>query len=70
MLPIDEDVDDEKCSPIKPKRRTPSAASPFKKLTRDGNYEKANDDEVIDNVHDGIAVGGFGVELDVPKNAS
>ena len=30
LLPIDEDVDDEKCSPIKPKRRT-SEDSPFKK---------------------------------------
>lgn len=30
LLPIDEDVDDEKCSPIKPKRRT-DEDSPFKK---------------------------------------
>ena len=30
LLPIDEDVDDEKCSPIKPKKRT-SEDSPFKK---------------------------------------
>ena len=29
-MPIDEDVDDEKCSPIKPKRRT-DEDSPFKK---------------------------------------
>ena len=30
LLPIDEDVDDEKCSPIKPKKRT-AEDSPFKK---------------------------------------
>lgn len=30
LLPIDEDVDDEKCSPIKPKKRT-QEDSPFKR---------------------------------------
>ena len=31
LLPIDEDLDDEKCSPVKPKKRT-QEDSPFKKI--------------------------------------
>ena len=45
LLPIDEDVDDEHCSPIKPKKRT-SEDSPFKRRNfdsiDDGNYEIKN----------------------------
>ena len=69
LLPIDEDVDDEKCSPLKPKRRT-SDDSPFKKhlaaarRDQDGNYEKPLTISSVDVDDDDIRVGGFGLELD------
>ena len=56
MLPIDEDVDDEKCSPIKPKKRT-SEDSPFKRklaairrgdTAQNGNHESAPDGDSIE----------------------
>lgn len=77
LLPIDEDVDDEKCSPIKPKKRT-AEDSPFKKhfakqaSMRSGKQERdgepvlvisSEEDAVVD-----IAVGGFGIELDQNVN--
>ena len=69
LLPIDEDVDEQQCSPIKPKRRT-SEDSPFKRFqsgedVADGNHEKPlTISSVIDSVNDNIAAGGFGFELD------
>lgn len=38
LLPIDEDIDDEKCSPVKPKKRT-SEDSPFKRRIKNENFE-------------------------------
>ena len=69
LLPIDEDVDDEKCSPIKPKKRT-SEDSPFKRFQSgegdpNGNHEKPlTISSVLNSGNDDIAVGGFGLELD------
>ena len=65
LLPIDEDVDDEKCSPIKPKRRT-SEDSPFKKhlsgkRNQDGNHEKPLTISSVEDDERDIAVGGFGL---------
>lgn len=68
-------MDDEQCSPIKPKKRT-SEDSPFKKrnfdsveVSNNGNYEIKNDQPRIiissqDESKCEISVGGFGVELD------
>ena len=69
LLPIDEDVDEQHCSPIKPNKRT-IQDSPFKRFqsgegVTDGNHEKPlTISSVINSGNDDIAVGGFGLELD------
>lgn len=67
LLPIDEDVDDEKCSPIKPKKRT-KQDSPFKKII---SAKKSHLIDGEDNLlvissddHEENKRGGFGLELD------
>ena len=62
LIAIDEDVDEEKCSPIKPKKRT-SEDSPFKKQACKSSA-KGNKALVISDDDCNIDVGGFGVELD------
>lgn len=57
LLPIDEDVDEQQCSPIKPKKRT-TEDSPFKRH-QNGIVENSSDSQI-----NHIAVGGFGAELD------
>lgn len=71
LLPIDEDVDDEKCSPIKPKKRT-DEDSPFKKhfakqASMKSGKQSAEPVLLISSEEDAVVdidVGGFGVELD------
>ena len=52
LLPIDEDIDEQQCSPVKPKKRT-KEDSPFKR-PQNGNHENSSGDDYPD-----IAVGGF-----------
>ena len=68
LLPIDEDVDDEKCSPIKPKKRT-AEDSPFKRnlinlVPQIHEEDLDRDMPLIISSDEDIAVGGFGVDLD------
>ena len=61
LLPIDEDIDDEQCSPIKPKKRM-SEDSPFKNK----QWLIEEDKQMIDGGnHEKIK--GFGAELDCDK---
>ena len=47
LLPIDEDVDDEKCSPIKPVKRGKGEDSPFKRKLITSMHEEG--ERVIEN---------------------
>lgn len=67
LLPIDEDVDDEKCSPIKPKKRT-KQDSPFKKIISGKKSHLIHGDDNIlaisSDDQEEMKKGGFGLELD------